>query len=44
MIWCIEHADSGEEVVDCLAESLAIAEVCTRRVGGVESTVLSCPC
>ena len=33
-IWCIEHADSGEEVVDCLAESLAIAEVCSWRGKG----------
>ena len=27
MVWCIEHADSGEEIVDCLAESLSILEV-----------------
>ena len=27
MVWCIEHADSGEEIVDCLAESMSILEV-----------------
>ena len=27
MVWCIEHADSGEEIVECLAESLSILEV-----------------
>ena len=31
MVWCIEHADSGEEIVDCLAESLSILEVSTRH-------------
>ena len=29
MVWCIEQADCGEEVVECLAESLSILEVCT---------------
>ena len=27
MVWCIEHADCGEEIVECLQESLAILEV-----------------
>ena len=27
MVWCIEHADCGEEIVECLAEALAIPEV-----------------
>ena len=27
MVWCIEHADSGDEVIECLAESLSILEV-----------------
>ena len=31
MVWCIEQADCGEEVVECLAESLSILEVCTQR-------------
>ncbi len=26
MMWCVEHADSAEEVVECIAESLGIAE------------------
>jgi len=29
MVWCIEHAESGEEIVDCLTESLSILEVNT---------------
>jgi len=29
MVWCIEHADSGEEIVECLAESLSILETPT---------------
>jgi hypothetical protein len=27
MVWCIEHADSADEVIECLAESLSILEV-----------------
>jgi len=27
MVWCIEHAESGEEIIECLAESLSILEV-----------------
>ena len=26
MVWCIEHADAGEEIVECIAESLSIPE------------------
>ena len=26
MVWCIEHAEAGEEVVDCIAESLSILQ------------------
>ena len=26
MIWCIEHAESAEEIIDCITESLAIIE------------------
>lgn len=26
MVWCIEHADAGEEIIDCIAESLSILE------------------
>ncbi|CAB4067787.1 SR140 [Lepeophtheirus salmonis] len=26
MVWCIEHADAGEEIVDCIYESLSIPE------------------
>ncbi len=26
MVWCIEHADAGEEIVECISESLSIAE------------------
>jgi len=29
MVWCIEHAESSEEVIDCLAESLSILETPT---------------
>ena len=25
-MWCIEHADAGEEIVECICESLSIAE------------------
>ena len=39
MVWCIEHADSGEEIVECLAESLSILEVSKERPDGE----LSCP-
>ena len=31
-MWCIEQADCGEEVVECLAESLSILEVCTSEL------------
>ena len=27
MVWCIEHADAGEEIIECIAESLSILEV-----------------
>ena len=26
MVWCIEHAEAGSEVVDCIAESLSILQ------------------
>ena len=26
MVWCIEHAEAGEEIVDCIAESLSILQ------------------
>lgn len=26
MVWCLDHADSAEEVVDCIAESLSILQ------------------
>ncbi len=26
MVWCIEHAEAGEEIVECLAESLSILQ------------------
>ena len=26
MIWCIEHAESAEEVVECLSEALSILQ------------------
>ncbi len=26
MMYCVEHAESAEEIVDCVAESLEIAE------------------
>lgn len=26
MIWCIEHAESAEEIIDCITESLSIIE------------------
>lgn len=26
MVWCIEHAEAGEEIVECLAESLGILQ------------------
>jgi hypothetical protein len=31
MVWCIEHADSGDEVIECLAESLSILEVSRQK-------------
>ena len=26
MVWCLEHADSAEEVVECVAESMSILQ------------------
>ena len=26
MVWCIEHAEAGSEIVDCIAESLSILQ------------------
>ena len=26
MVWCIEHAEAGDEIVDCIAESLSILQ------------------
>lgn len=26
MVWCLEHAESAEEIVDCIAESLSLLE------------------
>ena len=26
MVWCIEHAEAGEEVVECISESLGILQ------------------
>jgi len=26
MVWCLDHADSSEEVVECIAESLSILQ------------------
>ncbi len=26
MVWCIEHADAGEEIVECISEALSIPE------------------
>ena len=26
MVWCMDHADSAEEVVDCITESLSILQ------------------
>ena len=26
MVWCIEHADAAEEIVECIAESLSILQ------------------
>jgi len=26
MVWCVDHADSSEEVVECIAESLSILQ------------------
>ena len=26
MIWCLDHAEAAEEIVDCISESLSIAE------------------
>ena len=26
MVWCLEHAESAEEIVECLAESLSLLE------------------
>ena len=26
MVWCIEHAEAGEEIVDCITESLSILQ------------------
>ena len=34
MVWCIEHAEAGEEIVDCIAESLSILQTpLTKKVG-----------
>ena len=26
MVWCLEHAESAEEIVECLAEALSLLE------------------
>merc|ERR1719211_955220 len=26
MVWCIEHAEAGDEIVECIAESLSILQ------------------
>ena len=26
MVWCLEHAESAEEIVECIAESLSILQ------------------
>jgi len=26
MVWCLEHAEAAEEIVECLAESLSILQ------------------
>jgi len=26
MVWCLDHADSAEEVVECIAESMSILQ------------------
>ena len=26
MVWCLDHADNSEEVVDCVTESLSILQ------------------
>ena len=26
MVWCIEHAEAGEEIIDCISESLSILQ------------------
>ena len=34
MVWCLEHAESAEEVVECLAESLSLLETpLAKKVG-----------
>ena len=38
MVWCIEAAESVEEIVDCIAESLSLLEVrkCVRNIVSCE--------
>ena len=31
MVWCLDHADSAEEVVECIAESLSILQTPTPK-------------
>jgi U2-associated protein SR140 len=26
MVWCLEHAEAAEEIVECIAESLSILQ------------------
>ena len=35
MVWCLDHADAAEEVVECIAESLSILQTpIPKKVGG----------
>jgi len=35
MVWCVDHADSSEEVVDCISESLSILQTPMPKKVGV---------
>jgi len=42
MVWCLDHADSSEEVVECITESLSILQTPVPKK--VTSSCTACLC
>ena len=41
MVWCLDHAESAEEIVECIAESLSILQTPIPKKVSQEFFVLS---